>query len=239
MTYFGSAAVPADNGANAGPTVTITPPGSMVAGDLVTVLVQARESLTSFDVTTTGGQDWVLNFTTDTTNLSVLMLHCIFNGTWDTNPIFSNLSGGGAAMSGVMHVFRPTTGYNFQLSGFDTGVVYDVTYSAPGSPFDVTVPADTSTKDRIVAVAWLTSTDDNTWALQSGTWTNAGTAQYRNTTGQDMSSSTAYKFFTSAGAVDAVTNRQATLGGDLGTAMEMGFYELASATGRSFGAIID
>lgn len=237
MTYFGSAATPTDPGTNAGPNVTITPPGSMVAGDLVVVFCQYRGDA-SILVTTTGGQSWSLASNNFLGNVILVMFHCIFNGTWGANPVFNDELGGTAALSGIMHVFRPTSGYAFQ--GRDTAVTTLTNYSAPSSPFDVTIPSDTSVESRIVALACFASDDDNTWALQSGTWTNAGTAQYRNTTGQDQSNSTAYKFFTSAGTVDAVTNRQATLGGDPGVISEYGFYETASAVLiRSFGAIID
>lgn len=216
MTYFGTAATPADNGANAGPLATVTPPGSMVAGDFVVVLTQYRgDGIPA--VETTGGQTWTVIAGAAQTNVSILLSYCIFNGTWSVNPVFSQPLGGTAALSAIMHVFRATSGYAF--AGRDTGLSHNATFTAPSTPFDVTVPADTSTQARIVALAFFATADDNTWALQSGTWTNAGTAQYRNTTGQDQSNSTAYKFFTSIGTIDAVTNQQATLGGDAGVSM--------------------
>lgn len=96
----------------------------------------------------------------------------------------------------------------------------------------------TTTEIRFVVLNLFTASDDNTWTIQTATWTNAGTAQYRNTTGTDQSNSSAYKFFTSAGTVAAMTNRQATLGGDAGVILQSGFYEL-SKTVHSFGALID
>lgn len=238
MTYFGSASTPADNGANPGPTATVTPPGSMVAGDLVTVLVQYRSGGGLLLVTVTGGQTWeTASLLVQAGNVSTIVFYCIFNGIWSTNPIFGELTMGTAALSAVMHVFRPTSGYSFQ--GLDAGVSYRAEHTAPSTPFDVTIPADTSTQDRIVALAAFATSDDNTWALQTAGWTNAGSAQYRNTTGQDQSNSTAYKFFTSAGTIEAVTNRQATLGGDATVVLGFGFYETALSVGRSFGAIID
>lgn len=237
MTYFGSAATPADNGTLSNASVaTVTPPGSMVAGDLVVVLGQYRGDDGFPEVIVTGGQTWTTITGAFTTDCQVSLFYCIFNGTWSANPAFQQAVGGPAALSAIMHVFRPTSGFTF--AGRDTGLSHNASYTAPSTPFDVTVPADTSTEARIVALAFFTSEDDNTWALQSGTWTNAGTAQYRNTSGTDQSNSTAYKFFTSIGTIDAVTNRQATLGGDHGLLMNFGFYETAP-TGRSFGAIID
>lgn len=236
MTYFGTAANPADSGALAGPNVTITPPGSMVAGDLVVVFVQYRGGSVLINKTT-GGQTWSSPESNFSGNVELAMFFCIFNGTWSADPVFGDQVLGSQAISGIMHVFRSTSGYSFV--GRDTDVTTNSSYSAPSSPFDVTIPADTSTEARIVAVGFFSSDDDNTWALQSGTWTNAGSAQYRNTQGQDQSNSSAYKFFTSPGTIDAVTNRQATLGGDPGIIMEFGFYETAVSVGRSFGAIID
>lgn len=235
MTYFGSASTPADPGANAGTTVTITPPGSMVAGDLVVVLVQYRNDTVTLTNSTSGGQTWIVAAGGAVAGMTMSLFYCIFNGTWGANPVFTNTTGV-LALSGIMHVFRPTAGFHFvghDDVGFFNGAV---DYSAPSSPFDITSGTPTTTKSRLVVVTSFASSDDNTWALQSGTWTNAGSAQYRNTTGSDQSNSIAYKFFTSPGIIDAVTNRQATLGGDPTGVMQAGFFEVG---GRSFGALID
>lgn len=234
MTYHGSASTPADAGANAGPNATITPPASMVAGDLAVVLVQYRGNVL-FSISTTGGQAWLSIMEGTSGNVSYRLWYCFFNGTWAADPVFTNIVGT-AALTGVMHVFRPTAGYRFALS--DPALVLATNYAAPSTPFDVTTTALVTTNIRFVVLNLFTSDDDNTWAIQTATWTNAGTAQYRNTTGQDQSNSSAYKFFTAAGTVAAMTNRQATLGGDPGVILQSGFYEL-SKTLRSFGALID
>ncbi len=49
-TYFGSATNPADAGTLATATVAITPPASMLAGDLVIIYASARSTTTTFSV---------------------------------------------------------------------------------------------------------------------------------------------------------------------------------------------
>src|SRR5207253_3541803 len=81
-----------------------------------------------------------------------------------------------------------------------------------------TIPASTmttSTNNAMVFAQWM-SADDNTWALQSGGWSQpGGQPQWRpmaaaGRAGADTSMSIAYFTQAAAGPVPAVTNRQAS-----------------------------
>src|SRR5256885_16324153 len=92
------------------------------------------------------------------------------------------------------------------------------TFLAPGSPFDVTIPASTMTTctDNAMVFAQWMSKDDNTWALTTPGWSQpGGQPQWRTMAaaggaGADTSMSIAYFTQTTAGPVPAVTNRQAS-----------------------------
>lgn len=225
MTYFNSASTPADGAAaaNAGPNATITPPGSMVAGDRVIVVVQYRGNVT-MSVSQAGGQTWTnMIGSTNSGNVTLAIFECVFNGTWSANPTFTNTSGTNA-LTAVMHVFRPSAGSSFRID--PTSATATSPFSAPSTPFDVTASASGGTlRDSVLWFLVWASDDDNTWSLQTAGWNTAGTAQYRNTTGQDQSNSSAYKIFTAPPSTANVVNRQATLGGDPGIWIFVEFYE--------------
>lgn len=222
ITYFNSASAPADNGAQAGPgPVAVTPPASMQTGDLVLLIGQYRGAV-SITVSATGGQTWNTLAEISTTNCDVQMFWCRFDGTWDANPSLTNTTGT-AALTVVMHVFRPTdTSKDWAV---DVALV-EADFTAPATPFTVTITGVTTTQASTVAVATWATADDNTWDSLSGTgWSVTGAAQYRNTTGQDQSCTFAHNIQTSAGATNNVSKNQATLGGDAGTTSIIAFYE--------------
>ena len=107
-TYFGSASVPADGASavNATTQVTITPPASMLAGDLVVVSCVSGASNT-WSNGVTGGQTWTAETAYQgTAGPWCRLFWCTFNGTWGANPRFDSTVG--TNTSAIMHVFRPS-----------------------------------------------------------------------------------------------------------------------------------
>ena len=230
ITYFAAAAMPADNDAtgNAGPTVTITPPGSMATNDYVVVLLSYKSTATNltFNNTTTGGQSW----SSDTkragaTGMMSQIWRCRYNGTWTANPVWTMSNSGTSPMQGAMLVFR----------GVDTATPIDVAeasaqYAAPSSPFDVTITGVTTGTSGAVVLALWASNDDNSWTVQTAGWTNpGGQAQWRNLAGTDISLAAAYKEITPAGASGNITNRQTANGGDSGNTHILALRPAAAA----------
>jgi hypothetical protein len=58
ITYYGSASRPADNGTNTSNPTAVTPPGGMLAGDLVLMIAQRRASSGTLAISNAGGQSW-------------------------------------------------------------------------------------------------------------------------------------------------------------------------------------
>jgi len=138
ITYFGSASTPTDNGTSTGTPIAVTPPGSMVTGDLVVMYGYYRGTST-ITVSAAGGQFWftmVPSATATNLTLSYAAFYCRYNGTWGTNPSLA-FSTSSTNCNVIMHVFRPTAGANTWSSyGRALSPVRDNT--APGSPFTCT-----------------------------------------------------------------------------------------------------
>jgi hypothetical protein len=200
ISYVGSASTPADNGSQAGPTVAVTPP-SMQAGDFV--LIIGAYWGTSPTISETGGQTWT-TLTSASNTLKTRLFYCIFNGTWSANPSIT-VGSGTYAMTAIMHVFR----------GVDQSNPFDVaqttgTYSAPSSPYDVTITGITTNTDGawVLAVWGAIEYTTETWSLQTSGWVTLGGNQYRNNASSCRHSiSAAYKVISSHGASGNVTNR--------------------------------
>lgn len=191
--YFGSASVPADNGSNATSTLTITPPGSMVAGDLVIVHASSRTTGT-WSVGVTGGQTWnsVATITNDR------LFWCVFNGTWSADPRFDCTAS--TCTTAKMDVFTGSaTSWDWEV---------DVSVSTAGATAPVSdcpVTGITTITAKAVAYAAWTVRAAQTWGSLTGTgWVVAGDAQYRNTAQSGNSISHAYKLMPSAGATGDV-----------------------------------
>lgn len=209
ISYFGSSVNPADNTSfldTANPCV-ITPPGSMVSGQLVVVEVEFSDSTTTRDITLSagGGQAWS-QFIHHGAPHNYALFWCQFNGTWSTNPSWGH--GGGALTSGFsarMQVFSASGGSPTWAVDVADSVA---TYAAPGSPFNVTTTGQTTVSSNTVTVAIFTcGTGTITWSLQTAGWSNPGGAtQWRNTSGGVVS--VAYLIQTASGATGNVTNRQ-------------------------------
>lgn len=229
ITYFGTASTPADNGSDTNQAQTVTPPVSLLAGDLLVVCIDIRYTDAfsfggdSIDFTTTGGQTWYkIDYANATTLASVWVYACRFNGTLAANPVIDNGFYSTFPMTCVMHVIRPS----------DTGKIMDIdvmpkngTFTAGTTPFTKTITGITTLNPGAIVLAMWVSSDDNTWDSLTAGWTVAGSAQYRNLGGSDSSMTFAYQIFASAGATGNVSKNQATLGGDAGATIIMSFYE--------------
>lgn len=223
-TFFGYAIVPTtDDGTNTADPTSITPPSSMEAGDLVILVATARAVglLTTYpQITNNGGQSWSEAAAEDTGSNTGKIFWCRYDGTWDANPsvTFNDTSCNTLSML----VFRPTTGTNIWTLEDGTAT----SFTAPSSPYTVTISSRTTTNACVVVGVWTTQ-DNNTWGSLSGTgWSKTSLpAQERNSSGQDFSHTWAYNIQTSAGATNAVSQNQATLGGDQGNWFRLCFYE--------------
>jgi len=230
-TFFGVATQPADGGTATEPaTLTITPPASMTAGDLVVVFAY-NENGANADITISndGGQTWTTNTTDDEyekvgTGAAHKLSWCRFNGTWSANPAWAFPAKSGTRGVGVqMLVFRPDVSTK---AWFIDALPVWTAFSAPTTPFTVTITGRTpSAADSVTIGRWL-SDDDNTWGTLSGTgWSNTSLgAQYRNLGGSDFSTTYAYNLKGAASATNDVSQNQATLGGDAGTVAIVTFY---------------
>ncbi len=222
ITFHGVASSPADNGTSTATQITITPPASMTAGDLVYVRCYQRGTAT-FSVGVTGGQTWnSLTRQTQGTTTATQAFWATFNGTWAANPGFNFSAGTNTNV--VMIVFSPTD--TAKIFGVDTAES-TAAFTAPTTPFTVTIPGRTPTNASNVSIAAWVTADDNTWGTLSGTnWSKTSlSAQYRNTSGNDMSSTYAYQIQTSAAATNDVSQNQTANGGDAGVYSIVTFYE--------------
>lgn len=238
ITYFGSASNPADNGTSAATTVAVTPPASMVTGDLVIFMAYQRGTATT-SISETSGQTWTSQRSIPGSpgpTLAGGLFWCIYNGTWGADP--SVLFSAGTNTNVVMHVFRPSLSSNLWAFEPTTSGLFAGSFtggSAPSSPFTVSITTwgTTINASTISLAIWITD-DDNTWGSLSGSgWSVTGTAQYRNTSGSDVSSSYAHNIMTSTGTPADVSKNQATLGGDPFVIGKFIWYEYTPAPART------
>lgn len=233
-TFHGVGTNPADNSSLGEPQTgaSLTPPASMLAGDLVVIrLVNENGSAgDGLALNHLGGQTW----TSDTTSGSYSytgaaaghrVYWCTFNGTWTGgNPTFDLPSkSGNRGGSAQILVFRPDS--TSKVWALDTAPSW-AGFSAPSTPFTVTVTGITPVNADTVTLAGWCSDDDNTWGSLSGTgWSNTGlAAQYRNPAGSDISTTYAYNLKGAPSATNNVSQNQATLGGDAGSTFIISFY---------------
>jgi len=231
ITYIGSASTPADGATATGTSATpaVTPPVGVRVGDIVVFTAMTRDSAgQSFAISQASGQSWSSVNAIANTNIAAGMFYSRFNGSWGSNPSIA-VSGGTSPYSAVMHVYRPP----FPEATWAVDQAFtELDFTAPGSPFTVTITGQTTTKGHTVTLAGWFTADENTWGSISGTgWVVPGSAQYRNTSGSDLSATFAHKIQTAAGATGNVSQNQATLGGDAGTTFIVTFYPLLSGTG--------
>lgn len=229
IAYFGASSNPTDGAAATLDDTAarpVTPPASMVTGDLVVVYCLSRDAGSSFSNSVTGGQSWTSGTLRQSNAHSLQLFWCRYNGTWAANPEFRTAAQLGTTFTIAMAVFRPTTGTNTWAIDIaeTTGA-----NSAPVSPFNVTATPGTPTvATHTVSLIAFISQDDNTWTAPAG-WSTAGSAQYRNIFGNDTSLALYYKINTSAATtVSPATAVQATNGGDVGRWLTITFKEQSS-----------
>jgi hypothetical protein len=222
ITFVGSGTVPADNGTQAGPTVTFTTSSLSAAattGDLI-CMVASYKSLAgtvTFTISNAGGQTWnsVTNHSTSGFP-STRLFWCQFNGTWSANPAVT-ITSGTLAMSVQMYVFRPTAStYTWSVINADQGSVAGADNPITGLSMTV-ANAD-------LGFSYYVSDDDNTFTHASNPYTPAGTAQYRNLSGQDIASGVSYIIESSSQSRTVMVNTSST---DASSIWSIGFRETA------------
>ena len=217
ITYVASASNPADNSSLGTSPVAVAPPGGMVAGDLVILVANARVNNVTMGMSATGGQAWTAQTNINTTG-SQRIFWARYNGSW-TAPNPSVTFSDSTNTTVVMHVFRPSSGAN-------TWAIDVAQTNSTSTGGAVTIPGITTNTDGALVFATWTSTDNNTWALQTAGWANAGGAQYRNQQSTDASQSSAYLVKTTAGATGDVVNSQTGGGIDAGNISILAFREV-------------
>jgi hypothetical protein len=225
IEYFDATSTPTDNGTYTTSPAVVTPPGSMTTGDLVIIVACAAGTSGTLAMSQAGGQSWNTLTARNATRNRTNVFWCRFNGTWTADP---SVTMGSTSNNIVqMVVFRPTISAN--IWSLETNV--SATYTAPTTPFTVTIPTANSPSNGNVVVAIWTSADDNTWGNLTAGWNNTDFYQVRNTSGTyDQSQTICYKVQESAGATGAVRQDQLTLGGDAGTRYLLVFKESLAAT---------
>jgi hypothetical protein len=243
VTFFGSASNPADNGnpntQNNG-VYAVTPPASMLTGDLCVMITQCLSTAAPFTthIPCPQEQAWTSETIQAGTTISTQLHWCTFNGTWSSNPagFIAPSTRGGMRMgcgkslgdttipfSVILLVFRPTT--TSKTWAVDVAKA-SATYTAPTTPFTVTRTGITTVANNTVAIAVWSSADDNTWTTLAGAgWVQVGT-QFRNLAGGDMSTAAAYQIMATGAATGNVSLNQATNGGDAGNTTIIGLKEV-------------
>lgn len=206
MTYFNTSN---QSGTGATQTLTITPPASMVRGQLVVMIVASDSTgAQARSISNAGGQNWSQIYNINQNNAGQTIWWCIFNGTWSASPIidFTAATPSVTSQEIEMQVFTATSNrYRWVFESLATS-------STTGST-TCTIPGVTTVAERTVALATWATSDQNTWGTLTAGWSNAGSASY-GATGSGLSASYALKIFTSAQATGNVTQVQLTLGPD-------------------------
>lgn len=223
-TFFGVSSVPNDNGTNATTTITLTPPASMIDGDLVLVYLLQRGNAV-FSVGVNGGQIWTpVGRNNGTVNLALETYWAQYNGTWAANPRFDFSLG--TNTTAVMLVFRPDD--NTKIWEINQPLTTNAAAAATQTITGVTPSSSPS-----VTIGSFHTADDNTWGTLTGTgWSNSLlSAQYRNVAGNDTSSAFAYFLQTTVAPIPNVSLTQLTLGSDATIERRLTFFEAEAFTG--------
>lgn len=207
QTFFGISGNPVDNSAHAGPDVTVTPPASMVANDLVILYAEYRATGTTITISNTGGQTWNSATTISGSNQSIVVFWCTFNGTWTTDPVITTGTGNTNGLTGIMYVFRPNQ------SSSTWGVNVAATNTTSSATTANQINSINTTSPGTVTMAFWSSAATNTWTNLTGTnwlrptFPNAANQIRNTTTGQ--SHTAAYQIKTSSvGATGNVSQDQ-------------------------------
>jgi len=221
ITYQGSSSNPSDGGSLGSSTVAVTPAGGTQTGDLIILVANSRDTSNTIAISNTGGQTWTAETANSITNTTRRIFWARYNGTWSANPSVSFSANTATTVS--MHVFRPTISSN-------TWAI-DVTQNLAtftNTSTDVSIASITTLTNGALVFANWASTDNNSWSIQTGGWSTAGSGQYANTNGADSSQSSAYKIMPTAGPSNAVVNRMSAAGTDAGVTAILAFKEVAA-----------
>lgn len=181
QTFFGVSSTPADNGAQAGPTVAVTPPVSMNTGDLVIIYAQYRGNGggVTLSMSATGGQTWNVGAQNGAASQTYFISWCRYNGTWAANPsVYAGSAGNTNGMTVVMYVFRPSNPSN--LWGVNVNQSHTTSTATTNS-----ITGVTTTMTNTVSMAFWGNASNTLWSnLAGGTgWSKTGLpGQNRNTT---------------------------------------------------------
>lgn len=221
VTFFGVGQTPTDNGTNTTNPTVVSPPASMQAGDLVVMVGIRRAASGTPSISQAGGQTWTSLTVQNANTLAIRYFWCIFNGNWTANP--SITMGATLCNSAFMLVFRPDTDYAFVPDvALSSG-----TFTAPGSPFTVTITGITIDTGGVAIASWHNSVAITYGTLAGAGWDQTGlSAQYRNTSGSDQTS--AFAYYIGSGATGNVSlNESAGTAGDKNI---LSFKEVAPLT---------
>lgn len=231
-TFFGSNANHADggtavtSGSNPGAPITITPPASMVAGQLVVVDVIVRTgSGVDSTIPVDGGQSWTSETRSGAGALTVRRHWCIFDGTWDADPQFTPGDWVGAPVTIVMTVWSPTSGYAFESDNANSSV---------GGNFDgsgyYTVNPPNTTTDGAISVSMHAGSEDTNFALSTANGWTAAVNGLDNSSGTGLCVGVYYKILATAGDPGDFTVYSATANGNSARSNTMAWREVPSAT---------
>ena len=189
---------------------TVTLP-THATGDLLLLFGYQRASSTALTITTATGWTSIGN-AENATSGAIRAWYKKAASASETNPVVNGLSSANVTMLAVAA----------RVQGADADNPIDVTgtaasFAAPGSPFDVTVSATTTVGAVAQVFSMVGSVDDNTWANQTGGWTDPITAN--ETGGTDASIAISHINKESAGSAGTITFRQTANGGDTGMSL--------------------
>lgn len=227
-TFFGAVSNVADNVASSTTPTTITPPASMLAGDLVILFSITRTTAATNAISATGGQTWTPLTAGGTTDQTTRIFWARFDGSWTTDPSVSFSTA--LACNVFMIVFRPTvSAYTWAI---DQAVVNTPVGVPGGPPYTVSITGLTNTQPNNVTVAFFASTDDNSWITPTGSFTAPLTPIYRrNPSGNDQSYVPYYRRLVGAGATGNLTLDQSAAAPDAGSTAIVSFYQVPTPGG--------
>jgi hypothetical protein len=226
INYISSASRPADGSSNTTNPTVVTPPGGMLAGDLVLMIGESRDNTATIAISQAGGQTWTSETQVNSTSTTcrIRLFWCRFNGTWSANPSVS--FGNTNQHIVVMHVFRPSKANSVWV--VDVAQV-GANFAAPGAaPYTVTIPGITTITNGALVFATWASSDDNQWGALTAGWTAPGLAQYRNNS--NLSQTHAYRIMATAGATNPVSKNQTANGPDAGARLIIAFKAILACS---------
>jgi hypothetical protein len=186
----------------------------MLSGDLVVLCVGVQVGAFSSNpaMSNTGGQTWSAFVTGGTGgDVATGLFWAQFNGTWSANPSVTIAAESGTQpASVVMHAFRPSSG----AGTWDIETDFtNLNNGAAPNPLG-TGSAVTLANTNNVTIAFWALANASTWSnlvdSSSRGWVVTGLAQYRNTSGTDLSFTFAHVLQSASGDSGTVTNDAST-----------------------------